>query len=74
MAATPKPIRKQIKAVRAKHMKSGPKRDFGEKTKQEAKKNIASHSDRLKTHAKKHGQLAMPHHPNYSKSKIPKKK
>lgn len=69
MVATPKPVRKQIKKSILSHAKkSVGKTEFGAPSKQTAKKQGESHGKRLKAHAKKHGQVAMPHHKEYKKS------
>lgn len=79
MAATPKPIRKVIKKASSSHRKEmaegGEKsKQFGSPSKQSTKKSLTSHESRLKKHAKSHGQVAMPHHPNYNKSRAEKTK
>lgn len=79
MASTPKPIRKVIKKASNKHMKrmeTNPElhKQFGSPSKKETRAMLEKHEGRLKEHAKKHGQVAMPHHPNYSKVKAEKAK
>lgn len=79
MAATPKPIRKVIKKASSSHRKEMAEhgerhKQFGSPTKQETKAMLGKHEGRLKKHAKEHGQVAMPHHPNYNKSRAEKTK
>lgn len=49
-------------------------KQFGSPNKQETNKMLHKHEKTLKTHAKKHGQVAMPHHPNYNKARAEKTK
>ncbi len=79
MAATPKPVRKVIKKASATHrgkMAEGGElhKQFGSPSKKSTKEMLVKHEKRLKSHAKEHGQVAMPHHPNYNKTRAEKTK